>query len=48
MGDVGFLLGVLLIFVQFHTIDFQAVARAAAALSPEATFGDEPAEIERE
>ena len=39
IGDFGFILGVLLIFVRFGTIDFQEVARAAATLSPEATFG---------
>ncbi|HEY1909598.1 MAG TPA: NADH-quinone oxidoreductase subunit L, partial [Vicinamibacterales bacterium] len=39
VGDFGFLLGVLLIFVRFGSIDFQEVARAAATLSPEATFG---------
>ncbi|MQA29696.1 MAG: NADH-quinone oxidoreductase subunit L [Luteitalea sp.] len=39
IGDFGFLLGVFLVFVQFGTIDFQEVARAAASLSPETTFG---------
>jgi NADH-quinone oxidoreductase subunit L len=39
IGDFGFILGMLLIFVHFGTLDFQDVARAAAALSPEATFG---------
>ncbi|HEY2149201.1 MAG TPA: NADH-quinone oxidoreductase subunit L [Vicinamibacterales bacterium] len=39
IGDFGFLLGVLLIFVRFGSIDFQEVARAAATLSPEAAFG---------
>jgi NADH-quinone oxidoreductase subunit L len=39
IGDFGFLLGVLLLFVHFGTVDFQEVARAAAALSPETTFG---------
>jgi NADH-quinone oxidoreductase subunit L len=39
IGDFGFILGVLLIFVRFNTIDFQEVARAAGGLSPEATFG---------
>ena len=39
IGDFGFVLGVLLLFVRFGTVDFQEVARAAAGLSPEATFG---------
>jgi NADH-quinone oxidoreductase subunit L len=39
IGDFGFLLGVFLLFVHFGTVDFQAVARAAASLSPETRFG---------
>jgi NADH-quinone oxidoreductase subunit L len=39
IGDFGFLLGVLLLFVRFGTVDFQEVARAAAAVSPETGFG---------
>jgi NADH-quinone oxidoreductase subunit L len=39
IGDWGFLLGVLLTFVRFGSLDFQDVARGAAALSPETTFG---------
>ena len=39
IGDWGFLLGVLLTFVRFGSLDFQDVARSAAALSPETTFG---------
>jgi NADH-quinone oxidoreductase subunit L len=39
IGDFGFLLGMFLIVVQFGTLDFQEVARAAASLSPETTFG---------
>ena len=39
IGDFGFVLGVLLLFVRFGTIDFQEIARAAATLSPETTFG---------
>jgi len=39
IGDWGFLLGVLLIFVRFGSLDFQEVARSVSALSPEATFG---------
>ena len=39
IGDWGFILGVLLVFVRFGTLDFQKVAGAASQLSPEATFG---------
>jgi NADH-quinone oxidoreductase subunit L len=39
IGDFGFILGVLLVFVRFNTIDFQEVARAAGGLSPETGFG---------
>jgi NADH-quinone oxidoreductase subunit L len=39
IGDFGFILGVLLIFVRFNTIDVQEVARAAGGLSPETSFG---------
>jgi NADH-quinone oxidoreductase subunit L len=39
VGDFGFLLGILLIFAKFGTVDFGAVARALAPLAPEATFG---------
>ncbi|PYR43523.1 MAG: NADH-quinone oxidoreductase subunit L [Acidobacteria bacterium] len=39
IGDFGFVLGVLLAFVRFGTIDFQQIARAAAPMSPEAGFG---------
>ncbi len=39
IGDFGFILGVLMLFVKFGTIDFQEIARAASTLSPEATFG---------
>ena len=39
IGDFGFILGVLMIFVQFGTIEFQEVARRVATLPPEATFG---------
>src|SRR3954447_24047316 len=39
IGDWGFILGVLLTFVRFGSLDFQDVARSAAALSPEAAFG---------
>jgi NADH-quinone oxidoreductase subunit L len=39
VGDFGFVLGVLLLFVRFGTVDFQEVARAAATLSPETVFG---------
>jgi NADH-quinone oxidoreductase subunit L len=39
IGDFGFVLGVLLLFVRFGTVDFQEVARAASGLSPEGAFG---------
>jgi NADH-quinone oxidoreductase subunit L len=35
IGDFGFILGMLLIFVTFHTLDFREVASAVSALSPE-------------
>ena len=39
IGDFGFILGVLLLFVRFGTIDFQEVARLVASIGPETTFG---------
>jgi len=39
IGDFGFVLGVLLAFVRFGTVDFQDIARTTAALAPETTFG---------
>jgi NADH-quinone oxidoreductase subunit L len=39
IGDFGFILGVLLLFVHFGSVDFQEVARAVSTLSPETTFG---------
>src|SRR6266487_3943293 len=39
IGDFGFVLGVLLAFVRFGTLDFQEIARALAPVSPEAMFG---------
>src|SRR5437773_2038135 len=39
IGDWGFLLGVLLIFARFGTLDFQDLARAVSQLGPEQTFG---------
>jgi NADH-quinone oxidoreductase subunit L len=39
IGDFGFILGMLLIFTRFGSLDFQQVARAVAPLSPEVTFG---------
>jgi NADH-quinone oxidoreductase subunit L len=39
IGDWGFILGVLLIFVRFKSLDFQDVARSVAGLSPETAFG---------
>jgi NADH-quinone oxidoreductase subunit L len=37
IGDFGFILGMLLLFVTFGTLDFQGVAAAAAARAPETT-----------
>jgi NADH-quinone oxidoreductase subunit L len=39
VGDFGFLLGMLLVFVTFGTLDFLEVADAVAPMSPETTFG---------
>src|SRR5437899_1995571 len=39
IGDFGFVLGVLLAFTRFGTVDFQEIARMAATVGPEATFG---------
>ena len=39
IGDFGFILGVLLIFWQFGTLDFQQVARGIAGLGAESSFG---------
>jgi len=39
IGDWGFILGVLLIFSRFGTLDFQDLARVVSQLSPEQTFG---------
>jgi NADH-quinone oxidoreductase subunit L len=39
IGDFGFVLGVLLAFVHFGTLDFQEIARSAATLGPETVFG---------
>src|SRR5262249_28768876 len=39
VGDVAFILGVLLAFVRFRSVDFQAISSAVNARAPEATFG---------
>jgi NADH-quinone oxidoreductase subunit L len=39
IGDFGFILGMLLIFTTFGTLDFQGVASAAAARAPELSVG---------
>jgi len=39
IGDVGFVLGVLLIFVRFRTLDFLEIAQSVAPLGPETVFG---------
>ncbi|HEV2986051.1 MAG TPA: NADH-quinone oxidoreductase subunit L [Vicinamibacterales bacterium] len=39
IGDFGFVLGMLLAFVRFGTLDFQEIARSAATIGPETAFG---------
>ena len=39
IGDFGFVLGMLLAFAHFGTLDIQAMASELAPLAPEATFG---------
>jgi NADH-quinone oxidoreductase subunit L len=39
VGDYAFILGMLLLFTQFGTLDFRLIASAVAALPPEASFG---------
>ena len=39
VGDFGFLLGMLLLFVTFGTLDFQGVAAAVSTWAPETQFG---------
>ncbi len=39
IGDYAFILGMLLLFTRFGTLDFQGIASAVAGLPPEATFG---------
>jgi NADH-quinone oxidoreductase subunit L len=39
IGDFGFVIGVLMVIVQFGTSDFVEVARSAASLRPETVFG---------
>ncbi len=39
IGDFGFILGVLLIFVRFGTLEFQSVAGSLAGVDPETSFG---------
>src|SRR5438132_533673 len=39
IGDFGFLLGMLLAFVHFGTLDFQEIARALVPYADETTFG---------
>ena len=39
IGDYAFILGSLLLFVTLGTFDFKEIARAVAAMPPEATFG---------
>ena len=39
IGDYAFILGTLLLFVRFGTLDFQRIASAVAPLTPEGMFG---------
>jgi NADH-quinone oxidoreductase subunit L len=39
IGDYAFILGMLLLFTRFGTLDFQLLAAAVAPLEPETTFG---------
>ncbi|HEX7795194.1 MAG TPA: NADH-quinone oxidoreductase subunit L, partial [Vicinamibacterales bacterium] len=39
IGDFGFILGILLIFVRFGTIDFQQIAASLGSIGPETSFG---------
>jgi NADH-quinone oxidoreductase subunit L len=39
IGDYAFILGTLLIFLRFGTLDFQRIASAVAPLAPESMFG---------
>ncbi len=39
IGDFGFILGVLMLFVKFGSVDFQEIAHQASMLSPEVVFG---------
>jgi NADH-quinone oxidoreductase subunit L len=39
VGDYAFVLGTLLAFVTFGTLDFQLIAAKATAMAPEASFG---------
>src|SRR5205807_716918 len=39
IGDFGFVLGILLAFVRFGTVDFQEIARLLGSVGPEVTFG---------
>jgi NADH-quinone oxidoreductase subunit L len=39
IGDVGFLLGMLMIFAKFGTLDFQDIARSLSGLRAETAFG---------
>ncbi len=39
IGDFGFILGMLLVFVAFGTLDFQAIAEQVATMPAEVTCG---------
>jgi NADH-quinone oxidoreductase subunit L len=39
IGDYGFMIGTILVFVHFGTLDFHKVAQAIGQMTPETTFG---------
>ena len=39
IGDFGFILGILLAFVRFRTLDFQEIARSLSTFAPDTGFG---------
>jgi NADH-quinone oxidoreductase subunit L len=39
VGDFAFILGVLMVFVRFGSVDFEQIARQVAGYAPEAAFG---------
>jgi len=39
IGDYGFLIGMIFVFVHFGTLDFYRVSQSVASMAPETTFG---------